>query len=347
MVFYKKNLQKLFVSLLLTFCLIFLMNYIVDPYGYNSRSGKFIKNLTMFNKPHVTNARINSKGYYFLIGSSRMARVDPQVIEKLTGKKTHNIKLDGATLLENTFIASKVKEKGSFFIYSFDAFSFNKNRQQFSEIINRYEVYKDEIDVNFVINKYFNSDVTIRSLQHLLKKIKGESLSKQYISEDNRYSGYSAYKTYDESGIFNNKIKANFSNYAPYNEESVIKLAKLGTKNDIFIIFPKFVEYYQLFSENQDIESAYFSGIKTLVNNTDAKVWIFYGNNKITNNIDNFVDNGWHFKPKLTKRLFNEVFNYNSKIPNDLQGILLDKKNLNIQLNKLSDEISSLRINDK
>ena len=106
-------------SFLIVLILLFLMNYLIDPYGYQSRDDKFVKNLTMFNKPNVTNARINSDGYYYLIGSSRMARVDPNIIESYSKKETHNIKLDGATLKENTFIASKVKENGRFFIYSF------------------------------------------------------------------------------------------------------------------------------------------------------------------------------------------------------------------------------------
>ena len=40
------------------------MNYLVDPYGYNSRDKKFVKNLTMFNKPNVTSSRLSSDGYY-------------------------------------------------------------------------------------------------------------------------------------------------------------------------------------------------------------------------------------------------------------------------------------------
>ena len=52
----------------------------------------------MFNKPNVTNARINSDGYYYLIGSSRMARVDPNIIESYSKKETHNIKLDGVDI---------------------------------------------------------------------------------------------------------------------------------------------------------------------------------------------------------------------------------------------------------
>ena len=125
----------------------------------------------MFNKPHVTNARINSDGYYYLIGSSRMARVNPQIIEKISGKKTHNIKIDGATLPENSHLANKVKEKGKFFIYSFDAFSSNKQRESYKEIKNRYENYQKELENNIFFSKYFNSDITLRTLQHLIKAL--------------------------------------------------------------------------------------------------------------------------------------------------------------------------------
>ena len=110
---YKKHILKIFLSFLLTLFLFSVMNYLIDPYGYQSRDDKFVKNLTMFNKPNVVNARIHSDGYYYLIGSSRMARVNPIVIENITGKKTHNIKIDGATLSENRLLASKVKEQGN------------------------------------------------------------------------------------------------------------------------------------------------------------------------------------------------------------------------------------------
>ena len=108
LVLYKRSVQKIFLFILLVILSIGLFNYLVDPYGYKSRNEKFVKNLTMFNKPHVSVARINSEGEFYLIGSSRMARVSPQIIESISGKKTHNVKIDGATLPENLFLARKV-----------------------------------------------------------------------------------------------------------------------------------------------------------------------------------------------------------------------------------------------
>ena len=42
---YKKIVIKLFSLFFLLINLIISMNYVVDPYGYNSRDNKFIKNL--------------------------------------------------------------------------------------------------------------------------------------------------------------------------------------------------------------------------------------------------------------------------------------------------------------
>ena len=225
---YKKQILKIFLSFLLTLFLFSVMNYLIDPYGYQSRDAKFVKNLTMFNNPNVTNARIHSDGYYFLIGSSRMARVNPIVIEKITGKKTHNIKIDGATLSENRLLASKVKEQGNFFIYGFDVFSSNKSREKYSEINTRYKTYLKELESSIFFNKYFNSDITIRSIQHAIKSFKGENLNKQHLEQNSRYSDFSFNLALNSSGVLNNLHKSGFSNFESYSYEEVLSLIHIS-----------------------------------------------------------------------------------------------------------------------
>jgi hypothetical protein len=309
------------------------MNYIVDPYGYRSRDGKFIKNLSMFNKPHVTNARLNSNGYYYLIGTSRMARVNPKVIEDIIGRDTHNIKIDGATLKENLFLAREVKKREKNFIYSFDAFSLNKNRLNHKEISSRYDLYKDEFNAAALLTKYFNSDITIRSIQHILKLIKGSDFNKEFANKNSQNSEFSLEDVASDSGVLNNKNKKNFSNYILYSDKAIIELAKIATKEDIFVIFPKHYFYYDLFSEHQDIEKKYFSAIKLLVENTKAKVWVFYGKNYITQNKNNFNDIGWHFKPKISNLIFSKIFDkYDST---HSYGLMLDKGKISTQLNNI------------
>jgi len=343
---YKKYLKKIFFYFFLVLFLISTLNYIIDPYGYQSRDGKFVKNLTMFNKPNVTSARINSNGYYYLIGSSRMARVDPHMIEIISGKKTHNIKIDGATLIENSLLASKVKENGNFFIYSFDAFSSNKSRQNSKEINNRFKVYKKELMGFEYWSKYYNSDITIRSLQHVIKSLKGENRSKQYEEENSRNESFSLKKAVNDSGVSNNLKKANFVDFDIYSQQSIIKLAKLGSEKDIFIIFPKYLSYYSLFSKYQNIQSKYFEAIRSLVLNTESKVWFFYGKNGITENINNFIDNGWHFKPQVSNIIFKQVFGDGLKDAEQEYGVLLTKDNVDNYLSKISIEIRAASIDD-
>ena len=343
---YKKYILKIFLSFFLVLFLISTINYLIDPYGYQSRDDKFIKNLTMFNMPNVTNARINSNGYYFLIGSSRMARVNPLVIENITGKKTHNIKIDGATLSENRLLASKVKEQGNFFIYSFDVFSLNKSREKYSEINTRYKTYLKELETSIYFSKYFNSDITIRSLQHTIKSLREENLNKQHLEQNSRYSDFRFNLSLNTTGVLNNLDKSNFSNFESYSSEEIVKLAKLGTKDDIFIILPKHASFYYLFSKYQDIENQYFSAVKKLVHNTEAQVWSYYGLNNITQNENNFIDNGWHFKPQVSNIIFQEVFEPRVQIENERIGVLITKENLNDYLSFVSQDIGNIVIKD-
>jgi hypothetical protein len=335
LVLYKRSVQKIFLFILLVILSIGLFNYLVDPYGYKSRNEKFIKNLTMFNKPHVSVARINSEGEFYLIGSSRMARVSPQIIESISGKKTHNVKIDGATLPENLFLARKVKEQDKFFIFSFDAFSSNTTREKYEEIQNRTKLYKNEFETTSSFTKYFNSDITLRSIQHLIKYYKKEDFNKQFLDENSRFTGFNLNAALVENGISNNKGKSNFSNFESYSPDLIIQLANLATKDDIFIILPKHHLFYSLFSEYQGIEEKYLNLISLLVSNTDAQVWSFYGENKITKNENNFIDNGWHFKPEVSNIIFNEVLRKNINTKESSSVYLVNKENLEQYLNAI------------
>ena len=337
---YKSYLNKLLFTCFIFVVFFVLLNYAVDPYGYNSRDDKFIKNISMLNKPHVTNARLNSDGYYYLIGTSRMSRVDPKVIENITGKGTHNIKIDGATLKENLLLVKEVKKRNKNFIFGFDAFLLNQNRLSHKEINNRYSIYKDELSQSTLLTKFFNSDITIRSVQHILKSIRGKDRNKQFKDENAQNPEQSYDFSFENivanSGVLNEKgiERKRFSNYKIYPDKKIFELAKIATREDIFVIFPKHYFYYDVFSKYQDIEKKYFSAIKLLVENTKAKVWVFYGKNYITTNKHNFNDTGWHFKPKISDLIFSKIFNQGDSIHSF--GTLLNKGKIDAQLNRIS-----------
>ena len=113
-------------------------------------------------------------------------------------------------------------------------------------------------------------------------------------------------------------------------------MAKLATEEDVFVIFPKYIDWYKMFHTHQDIEAKYFHAISILVKNTKAKVWIFYGKNSITVNADNFDTNGWHFKPRIAKKIFSKIYGKNLVDVEDDFGHLLTVENVDSVLGCLS-----------
>ena len=134
------------------------------------------------------------------------------------------------------------------FIFGFDAFSLNKNRLNHKEIRTRYNSYKDELKQSNFLNKFFNSDITIRSIQHLIKLLKKDNYNKHFIEKNIRESVFSVTDVLNDSGVLNDTPKKNFSSYEIFSSEKIIELAKLATKEDIFVILPKHFFYYKLFS---------------------------------------------------------------------------------------------------
>ena len=68
-------------------------------------------------------------------------------------------------------------------------------------------------------------------------------------------------------------------------------------------------------------------------------MWSFYGNNRITKNINNFIDNGWHFKPQVSNIIFRTVFANNLQVPSEQYGVLITKDNLESYLESISNSI--------
>jgi len=322
---------------------ILYFNYIVDPYGYQSRENKFIRNLSEVTKTNIIHNRLISDGDYYLIGTSRMVRLDPYYIEKISNKKTHNIHIDGSTLKENYMLAQYVKYKKKNFIYGFDAFSLNENRLKHQEIRLRYQTYKKGLShsANF-FTQYFSADLLSASLKHQKDVKKGKNFFLKHTEEDKRTYSYSIEAVNKEQGYDNQDKKKNFSNYKAYEKIDIVKLAKLGTKDDKFIIFPKHYYNYILFEKYQNINTLYLESIKTLVKNTDAEVWSFYQINELTKNMNNFDGYGWHFKPKIGRLIFDKIFNP-SKKPNKF-GILLTKDNVDIYIKSIKQKIINLSI---
>lgn len=312
-----------------------LFNYYIDPYGYHSKNDKFIEDLTRVNKPFVLNNKLYCDTDIYIIGTSRQMRVNPQLIEKYSNKVVQNINISGSTLSENLMLAKKVNSLDKNFIYSFDCFSLNKYRvDNFGHISNRYHTYQHELEKKSnILSSYINKDLVTLSYTNVLNRLKGHKYNQIEIDENTKVAEYNETKIINE---FNDvEEKGDYKKFTLYEDDTIVELAKIATKNDIFIIYPKYLFYYKMFQQYQDIESKYFHAIRLLVNNTKAEVWSYYGVNRITVDKNNFDKNGWHFKPKIAKDIYAEV--YNTKA--ETIGQKLTKENLESYLVQKHNEV--------
>ena len=58
------------------------------------------------------------------------------------------------------------------------------------ENTNEYLKVLKELESSIFFNKYFNSDITIRSIQHVIKSLRGENLNKQHLEQNSRNSNF-------------------------------------------------------------------------------------------------------------------------------------------------------------
>ncbi|MFC2074205.1 hypothetical protein ACFLR3_03035 [Campylobacterota bacterium] len=306
--------------------------FLTDPYGYFSKNNKYIYNLTHIDYPNVIHNKILSKSDIYLLGSSRQMRINPLLVEKSTGKSVQCIAQMTATLDDTIFLAHKIKELDKNFIFSFDAFSLNASRiKSKQELRDRLDIYKKEFEndkdttqlntyiKNNIYLSIFNMDILLASLQHNFSRLSGKAYNYNELDENSYdYPLIKSVLKHSFSNLNNPSFVANnftglFKNYLSYSDATIIKLAKLATKDDIFVIYPKHAYYYKLFQEYQNVQEQYFHAIKTLVNNTDARVISFYDVNEQTLEDKNFDFFAWHFKPKIGDLIIENIYQKDSK----------------------------------
>lgn len=312
----------------------YAFNYIIDPFGIRNIKGKFVEQLNA-QWTYLYKARILEKAPYYLLGTSRTDQIDIQIIENYLKKHTIYLGMSNQSLNEALFLIKKIKENNNNFISGFDVIETKLNHPL---VINRLEQNFKLNNLLSNINLYLNAKTTQESALYLLKKLFKQDRDISFQEFDKKIFSY-------ENKYVDNKVKDDVQ-YKDYkaNTKGVLELAKLADSNDIIIIFPKSAAYYKKFQEYHNIESQYFNLIKLLVNNTNAKVWSFYGINEITIDKTNFDNNGWHFKPKIGKLIFARIFNDTStKIPKNF-GFLVDKNNVDKYLEYLHNEVKNYKL---
>ena len=342
----KKWIKAWAITIIIIIPIVGGFNYLIDPYGLNSNKNKFDEFLVLINKPKITKLKINLQADYYLIGTSRVMRVNPNLIEKyLSHKFVYNINISGATFRENSMLAHKVIANGNNIIYGLDAFSLNKNRFTQDKIKNRYETFKKAIESNTIYSEFLSIDFLIMSIKDLVKRFFGKNLN-QFTITENAKDCNTTLEIVEKQLDLSRQTKAGaYTNFETVSKIDIIELAKIATKDDIFIIYPKHFYYYKAFQKYQNIEKQYFEAIKILVKNTEAKVWSFYQINTITTNEKNFDNAGWHFKPKIANLIFGKIYNDASiTIPNNF-GTLLTIDNIDEHLNTITEQIKNYDLN--
>lgn len=314
-------LSLLFV--LITYSILYVLCYAIDPYGYYSRQNKFDANLCYVNKTSVLNNKIVNGDGLFLIGSSRMMRVHPLMVEKYTNTPTYNINISGVSIAEEILLISKIKSqsKNNKFIASLDDFSINVDYQKRPEIANRIRQYQLSLKENSYL---LSIDEIITSLKTIFMILNKKDINSEHLKENK--TSYA----YDLNKIVQDLESGGLRNYS-IDFDALKAIGKLGTKNDIFVIFPKFEAHYLAYNK-YGVDEKYFEAIRYLVNNSNAQIWSFYEFNNITSCKENFDENGYHFKPKIGEMIIERIHNNSNQ---NKFGILLTKENVDDYLNKV------------
>lgn len=316
-----KQWTKRFVVLLASLLLVLLsLNYFVDPLG--SHTLKRYSKFTNSDMLKFFNLKVYGDYDLALIGTSRVMKIDPIYIQELSHKKVANLALSAAHIQTLYPLASLIKSRGKNFIYGFDCFSLNSaglNTSRLQEIRYHYE----QLHYQYFLDK----DLIAASFKTLRNLTLSRPFNYRLLREDELPAIYPKDKL---EALFHDM----YANYTLAPEQMIINLAKIADENDTFVIYPKYQHYYPLFQEH-DIEAKYFHAIKLLVKNTKAKVYSFYGLNEITASKANFDNFGWHFKPKVAKPIFDEVFE-KKRAHN---GVLLTKENVDEVLTKTQQDI--------
>ncbi|MBL1243820.1 MAG: hypothetical protein COA39_005410 [Sulfurimonas sp.] len=326
----EKRAIKIWASIVvLLIPLVLSINYFTDPYGIRNIEAAFVNNVTKNNHIRILN-KLKVRSDYYLLGTSRLRRIDPLDIQRHLDKSVHNINIEGSSFYENLFLAEEVKAMKKNVIFGFDALTLNSNRKQIQRLNELIGIKKNYIYKNLL--QYSSTQMLHDSLSHMAYKFLDKDRDYFFKKEDT----FKAVKV--TPSMLNERGKI-YLDYEIIPNKDIEKLVRILDKGDVVVVYPLYYLYSKYFQEHKNIEVKYFNAIKYLVNNTSSKVYIFYGVNNITIDHNNFDKGGWHFKPKVGRAVFECILKM--KCSDDF-GTLLTVNNVEMHLNKLSYDIKNI-----
>lgn len=333
----KYNFFKSFFSVYIfgVFCsilLLYIFSITVDPYGLISNQDKNVEDLTTQDS-FVMSAKIKSQTRYFLLGTSRSLRIDPLLPQKYLHAKVTHLGFHGQSISQWNLILKEIQKRNVNIILGFDSFSIN---QYYDEYLNLgVKLFEEAVNKNstfYFLHKIFIEKIIFYSFAK--NQQKRSAILQCYDAEKN-----TPYTLDDVAFFIIGQEKGGGKNYS-ISKNKLNEFISYLKDQDIIILFPKYYFWYQVFFQAKTplgltIQEQYFNAIKKIVEQTNAKVWSFYGINSITLNKDNFDNLGQHFKPKIAPLIFARIFHDKTvDVPKDF-GILLTKENIDQEFEKI------------
>ena len=313
------------------------VNLIVDPVRVFSSDYDKSANALRASSPEFLSMKMLSGKYrYALIGSSRNLPVDVRFIHQELGQDCINLGLGDASFYDFLIVAREVKKRGKHFVCGLDAFSLNSVRYQGRMYEAKREKIRRSMEEGYSNLIFYMSTEMLRlSWDTIRIRLLGRSYNERLDEIDRTNHPFSEERI---SLYFNNDKNLRYSNYTPPSDESLQELATLADDEDIFVIYPKHSLWYKHFCIN-GVDAKYFGAVSKIVKQTRGKVICFYGIYPLTEDRSNFDRDGWHFKPKLSRLIFQRIFDRNTGSEETEFGCLLTSENVDSRLAALRSKL--------
>ncbi|MGG0720104.1 hypothetical protein ABE096_21360 [Robertmurraya massiliosenegalensis] len=338
---YKKWFFKTTLPTISILLFIGVFNYFIDPLWSFNHSHKFNDYQNAFNERQQKTNYINFHKFSYdslLLGSSRTTYINQNDFE---GYKVYNYAVSSMSVQEyNEFIDYAKKENGSEFktiIIGLDFFATSKSRipedpsiyfNKTNEFLYRYKTLLSIDTLKYSIMNFFASYKNEYNPSFL------RYYTRENVANENPESNNDTEKSIEKT-VERYKQNVYGKNYS-YNNNyiDILQELKIKNSNTNFIVFttPVSASLYNTLIEEGRLND-YKRWLKDIVS-VFGEVYHFMYINSVTENISNYYD-GHHYHPKVGTLIAHKITNYPDRnIPNDF-GILLNKKNIHIYLDKL------------
>jgi hypothetical protein len=348
------------VSVMGIFILVFVFNYIVDPYGSNRifkyEFNKIKKQLDERSEKLelIKSAKYNT----FIFGSSRNTVIDPELIDdNLMSSKTINVAFGGATIVEiesyfKYIMSNHINIKNIFIGLDLFAFSdvFTARRVESTEDL------LGSITSRFNIKTFFQPEyLSYKTLVDSVSVIKGNKSSVVKCNKkcaSYKQKGMRYYKEFLESKEYD--IKKHVTDVRPYwkvdsfaidRVEILKRILKESAKNNISaFVYTNPLTFQQIYSGNGTNNFAFLTQLDLLeeiVRGTEIGIYDFNNLNSV-NFDNNYFVNQFHFNYKVADCIINKITLGTSSCGGNF-GEFVDERNIKKYKETIKEKFTELR----